>query len=340
MLLYIMLIFSISIRHLRTLYEVVNPDEYCKMKCPTVSDMHTICQFKCRVAKDCVEYEEYDLNDKERGTILHAHNMYRQKLASGKDKRGDNSAAKDMRVLYYDKELEIAVSCWGRRCRFAHDRCRHTPSYASAGQNLFQQSSSAPIDAFDEKYLNTSVKHWYEEIEDTNPDMIWHFAPILGTQIGHFTQVIWANTVVIGCTRVTYEQPQAAVYRFNMHLLCNYSPTGNIIGSAVYWRGAGCAGQLRKSPKYPALCDDPAFLKSLGDRTLKRIVSPRRTHFRSRSKQVRDGEFDKNKSDKDKQPPLTSNAEIATILENSYRLLTVAISVCGVWTWCKQLALN
>lgn len=329
----IILILSISIDQLYTFG--VKPDVYCKLQCPSFGDVHTICEYKCEISPECVNFQEFELNDRERAIILHAHNAYRQLLASGGDQRGGNGAAKDMHVLYYDKELEVAVSCWGKRCRFAHDRCRHTPSYPSAGQNLFLESSSAPINALDEKYLNTSVQNWYEEIKDTNPDVITNFAPISQTQIGHFTQVIWANTQVLGCTRVTYEDPIQPIYRYHMHLLCNYSPAGNILGYTTYARGVGCLDGRRKNQKYPALCEDPKFAKKLGDRTLPSIESEKG----SGSKKSGKDDSAKIKRPGSTEPQIRSHGEITTVMEDSNRLLIVAISVC-VWRWyCDKLVI-
>ncbi|GJQ85548.1 hypothetical protein Trydic_g10847 [Trypoxylus dichotomus] len=252
--------FTVILLCLRMLYVEsrdikVDVQEYCKMYCPIPGTVHTICEFKCSIAPDCDNFQEYELNEKERQLILHYHNEFRERVASGTDRRGGITPAVNMLELQYDTEIEIAVSCWGRRCKFDHDKCRHTPSYLSAGQNLFIESSSAPIDVRNNSYLYTCVRDWYEEIVNINPMLKQSFNIPQRGHIGHFTQVIWANSEFIGCTRVSWT-PRTGL-KYNLHILCNYSPAGNIFGAQVYRSGIGCEGKLIRSKRYPSLCVSP-----------------------------------------------------------------------------------
>jgi len=51
-----------------------------------------------------------------------------------------------------------------------------------------------------------------------------------GKQCGHYTQVVWANSVRIGCARVKCDG--GAIY-----IICEYSPPGNIQGQWPYGSG-------------------------------------------------------------------------------------------------------
>lgn len=47
---------------------------------------------------------------------------------------------------------------------------------------------------------------------------------------GHYTQVVWAKTTLIGCGRMTYKDKG-----WNKHyVVCNYGPSGNFIGAKIY----------------------------------------------------------------------------------------------------------
>ncbi|VDL82412.1 unnamed protein product [Nippostrongylus brasiliensis] len=56
-------------------------------------------------------------------------------------------------------------------------------------------------------------------------------------KIGHYTQIVWATTRAIGCAVKECEGSTMAV--------CNYRPTGNILGMMVYKEGEPCS----KCPK-------------------------------------------------------------------------------------------
>ncbi|KAJ8929470.1 hypothetical protein NQ314_017850, partial [Rhamnusium bicolor] len=90
----------------------------------------------------------------------------------------------------------------------------------------------------------------YEEIIDSTADVIDTFgADTGGKVVGHFTQLVWANTSHIGCalskdTGYTY-------------LACNYGDGGNIIELPVYKRGTPCSeceSGTKCHPIYSGLC--------------------------------------------------------------------------------------
>ena len=49
--------------------------------------------------------------------------------------------------------------------------------------------------------------------------------------VGHYTQMLWANTELVGCGAVRYNNDG----QWNsVYLVCNYGPAGNIVGAALY----------------------------------------------------------------------------------------------------------
>ena len=75
--------------------------------------------------------------------------------------------------------------------------------------------------------------------------------------IGHFTQVIWAETSRVGCGFTVYSLDGAANQLFYS---CNYAPGGNMVDSQIYQLGAPasqCPSGYKASSDYPSLCAAP-----------------------------------------------------------------------------------
>lgn len=70
--------------------------------------------------------------------------------------------------------------------------------------------------------------------------------------IGHYTQLMWAETNKVGCGISKYHQDNLK----KILLVCNYYPTGNRIGHLIYESGepcTSCPGD-RCNEKYNGLC--------------------------------------------------------------------------------------
>ncbi|KFB44576.1 hypothetical protein ZHAS_00012458 [Anopheles sinensis] len=74
--------------------------------------------------------------------LLHLHNYYRSKVASGR--QPPFSQAARMYTMVWDDELEAQAGHNARSCLFAHDQCRNTPEFRHSGQNLAIFGSPAP----------------------------------------------------------------------------------------------------------------------------------------------------------------------------------------------------
>lgn len=72
-------------------------------------------------------------------------------------------------------------------------------------------------------------------------------------QIGHFTQLVWANATTVGCGATRYFYNEFGRFYF----ACDYA-VGNTITAPVYLTsskaGSGCTTGTDK--KYPALCSE------------------------------------------------------------------------------------
>lgn len=228
-------------------------DAYCALKCDTPSLKHTVCEYKCQLGPDCKDFANHPFSDEEREHMRDMHNYYRNRLASGNDTRGENGAAKNMLIINYHKTTEVSTLCWGRRCLSEHDVCRQTLGLGDhAGQNIYVLAEFQPIDTKGREYINDSVWMWYEEIKYTTREIIESFPRGITRRIGHFTQLVWADTKYVGCSRISFTT--SFERKYILQIICNYSPAGNFIGAPVYEYGRGCTGYDDTNSKYTALC--------------------------------------------------------------------------------------
>lgn len=226
-------------------------EAYCKLTCPPNTE-HTICKYKCEISSDCKEYVLHELTDEERVYVRDAHNIYRERVASGNDTRGENDAAQDMLVLNYHREIEAATLCLSRRCVFAHDQCRHTLSFDSAGQNLMLGTTANPTGVKIKREYNRAIDAWFNEIGETSKSVIDKFPDDMKevAKFGHYTQMVWSTSKYLGCSMATWRDSGGA----KVYIACHYSPAGNTLELPVYKFGSGCTGDLKPNDRFPALC--------------------------------------------------------------------------------------
>lgn len=72
---------------------------------------------------------------------------------------------------------------------------------------------------------------WWDEYKDY-PYKDGSFVFQSGT--GHFTQMAWAKTNLIGCGRSSFVKGGFT----NEYLVCNYGPSGNVLGQKIYTASA------------------------------------------------------------------------------------------------------
>ena len=67
--------------------------------------------------------------------------------------------------------------------------------------------------------------------------------------VGHYTQVVWADSEELGCGLVQYKNPDGDMF-FTI-VVCNYATAGNMVRGQIYEKGAACSAC---PPGYT--CDD------------------------------------------------------------------------------------
>ncbi|KMT00995.1 hypothetical protein BVRB_9g222560 [Beta vulgaris subsp. vulgaris] len=94
---------------------------------------------------------------------------------------------------------------------------RHSGGGGRYGENLAASTGSSLTGT-------ESVKLWVDEKVDYNYDSNNCAS---GKVCGHYTQVVWRNSVRLGCARVQCDNG-------GVFVTCNYDPPGNYIGQKPY----------------------------------------------------------------------------------------------------------
>merc|ERR1712203_433711 len=145
------------------------------------------------------------VSSKEAGLIVALHNQVRSRVARGGERRGrpgPQPGASNMKQMYWDPELAQIAQRHADQCKFSHDcsDCRRVSRFG-VGQNLYilKQSLRAPPHDWER-----AVKDWYNEVRLFSRNRVEPFS--FSTAIGHYSQMLWADTDRVGCGATTYRE--------------------------------------------------------------------------------------------------------------------------------------
>jgi hypothetical protein len=181
-----------------------------------------------------------DLTQAEKDEVLKIHNDFRRAVAQGNVLDVNSVAqpkASNMREMVWSDELAAGAQEWAERCRFEH-------SSGDYGENLAWSSSESaqpPLLAnlwpneITKTEIKGSVSNFEKDWISQNP------------QIGHYTQVVWADSYELGCGSQVC--PGDGTY-----MVCRYNPSGNWIGEPVYKEGEACSACPSGSQCNDGLC--------------------------------------------------------------------------------------
>ncbi|XP_049273421.1 CRISP/Allergen/PR-1-like [Rhipicephalus sanguineus] len=105
---------------------------------------------------------------------------------------------------------------------------------------------SAAWEAFNDDHSkrswNVHIGNWFAEHAVCPVDRIAYFRETDdGAHIGHFTQLIWADTQFVGCGYSYYTLDGVeGGKKYQGFYVCNYAPTGNVFSLPVYQAGPTC----------------------------------------------------------------------------------------------------
>lgn len=115
-------------------------------------------------------------------------------------------------ALVIDDKLNAMAQRWAEQLA-RKDIVEHSPD-SNVGENIYAAwGNGNPFDV----HGKTAVQAWYDEIK------YYKFAkPGFSMETGHFTQVVWKNTVSLGCGK-------ARSTTGKVYVVCNYEPQGNFL---------------------------------------------------------------------------------------------------------------
>ena len=183
-------------------------------------------------------------------TIVNKHNELRSYVAQGKETQGvtPQPKATDMYSVKWNSTLAEVAQRWADQCNVqqAHDKNRRTQHYfkTDVGQNMAWQGNS--VFPTSRNYTGL-IQLWYDEVKIYNP-----YTDNKGKEVGHYTQVIWGDTVEIGCGFVLF----SAQGSYQQFLICNYGPAGNDEGELPYTYTNGTVGSACPNGVTNGLCDN------------------------------------------------------------------------------------
>ena len=102
------------------------------------------------------------------------------------------------------------------------------------------------------------VQDLYDEVQDfpakniqpfdTKKDVPWDYKENKPKKVGHYTQMVWAETYKIGCGFIMHNRGEW----YKKVLVCDYGPGGNYVGGEMYKIGE--PGSLCKGAVENGLC--------------------------------------------------------------------------------------
>ena len=157
-----------------------------------------------------------------------AHNQVRSKVNQG-GYEGQPLPLPGLAPLAWDEALADSAGKYAKGCIW-----RHSTDRINTGENLYA-STNKNASIFD------AVDSWADEYKD------YDFASATcsaGKQCGHYTQLVWQDTLQVGCASVycpslKYEDGSEVFPGFEgaTYIVCQYRPAGNYPGRQPYYTG-------------------------------------------------------------------------------------------------------
>ncbi|CAG2054148.1 unnamed protein product [Timema podura] len=145
--------------------------------------------------------------------------------------RGQSLGIKEMNVIF---PYEIMVNMF-------------VPAMFRSGQNLGIRGMDKGFP--DEIMVN--IDEWFNEVSLVQPDTVKQYPGSSTAMVGHYTQLVWSRYLVCRLRGLTLPKG------WDMYLVCNYGPAGNVRTEPVYHQGppcSACPNGTVCSDQYEGLC--------------------------------------------------------------------------------------
>ncbi|XP_019866649.1 scoloptoxin SSD976 isoform X2 [Aethina tumida] len=190
------------------------------------------------------------VSDYEKQVILDMHNKMRQLVANGQV--GGQPPAANMMEMKWDNELAARAQRWVDQCNEDHDPSRHESRF-TVGQNIATTWTTKTPESWNDMRSDFpyAIGKWFDEAK------YFRFGGVGGGVTGHYTQMMWATTNLVGCGYGFYYDPAKG---YTKNYVCNYGPGGNVIGHTPYQKGYPNCNDfgLKESNLYAGLCSKPS----------------------------------------------------------------------------------
>lgn len=185
------------------------------------------------------------LTCQDKQTILDEHNRLRQMVALGQI-HGQPGAA-NMMEMVWDDELAAVAQKWALTCAEVHDTSRDVRRFA-VGQNIARTWKSKPFDS--EPNWRRRIFAWFNEGQNYDTGF--------SRATGHYTQLVWSETFLVGCGYSFYYDPARG---YTKNYVCNYGPSGNVLGYEPYQLGEPSCNSfgMSFSNRYSGLCSHGSY---------------------------------------------------------------------------------
>ncbi|XP_003708569.1 venom allergen 3 [Megachile rotundata] len=197
--------------------------------CTARGTQHTLCLYpNNKPAAACGRVISVGFTDSEKQEIVHAHNYYRARVMKGEEKRGNpgpQPPASNMQKMVWDNEIANIAQRWANQCKFGHDSCRNVARFY-VGQNAAMTSTTGTVTT---KPTNI-VEMWYNEVKVMDRNQVPRFTGKDLSNVGHYTQLVWAKSNRLGCGKIIYQTDAWKHY----YVVCNYGPGGNVLTQPIY----------------------------------------------------------------------------------------------------------
>ncbi|XP_035237011.1 peptidase inhibitor 16-like [Anguilla anguilla] len=178
----------------------------------------------------------HQLTAEDRDEIVETHNHFRSLVWPG---------AANMRRMSWDDSLALVAAGYATKCVWEHN-----PDLGDLGENLY--ATSGPFNA------SKAITGWYLE----HLDYSYHNDSCPEDKLcGHYTQVVWAETTLVGCSTHLCEKVVGLTFTGVTMLVCDYSPAGNVLGELPYEEGEPCSNcpeDLQHCEKNICVAESPA----------------------------------------------------------------------------------
>ncbi|XP_055530163.1 antigen 5 like allergen Cul n 1-like [Wyeomyia smithii] len=229
-----------------------NKFNYCQADLCSAGTRHVACN-RYKFGANCSRPILINMSPKYINLILNYHNTKRNQLACGS--MGSYSSASSMQKLHWNDELAKLAEYNAKSCHFAHDECHNTVQFRKTGQSIgmkwFHGSNYTASYVIRDLLRKWFIEHKLTKQQDLDR---YVFSPH-GFEIGHFTQMVHADTTEIGCAFVRFQKLHNNLHFIYYYLVCNYSE-GNIAERPVYPKGKRCSKCSRgcTKGKFRCLC--------------------------------------------------------------------------------------